>query len=105
MGRKQIAMMRRWMQDNAVMAAGGGGSGGGGEIIGGAGGELLASSCIVILPRGSQKPRGAWAPRASSKDILSAAEVAMREAGAKAATDTREARMRKNCILDLVEKL
>ncbi len=51
------------------------------------------------LPRRSQKPRGAWAPRASSKLILRAEDEAMRAEGAKAATDTREARMAMNCML------
>ena len=53
------------------------------------------------LPRGSQKPRGAWAPRASSKLILRAEDEAMRAEGAKAATDTREARMAMYCMLIL----
>ena len=46
--------------------------------------------------------RGAWAPMASSKLILRAEEVAMREAGAKAATLTREARAKilANMIID-----
>jgi hypothetical protein len=41
------------------------------------------------MPRGSQKPRGAWAPISLSKPIVKAELRATRDPGAKAAAEAR----------------
>ena len=51
----------------------------------------LSWSASLRRPRGSQKPRGAWAPKAFSKDIFMEVERATEAAGAKAAAPTMEA--------------
>ena len=43
-------------------------------------------------PRGSQKPRGGWAPSSFSKAIFREEDIGLVETGAKADTPTREAR-------------
>lgn len=50
-----------------------------------------AWSASFSRPRGSQNPRGGWAPISDSKDILRADEDAMRLVGIKAATESKDA--------------
>ena len=51
----------------------------------------LSWSASARRPRGSQKPRGGWAPSSDSKDIFKAEDLATWETGAKAVAPTRKA--------------